>query len=334
MQDLTMNSKALVAKYKKIFIVALICLISGFVGGVFVGRARGIPFMERQAEWSIGIYNGESPFDFTPAQNINNPVLTAQKVTDVPAEFVADPFMVEENSKWYMFFEVMNKNNSKGSIGLATSDDGYHWTYKQIVLKEPFHLSYPYVFKFQNEYYMVPESHESYSIRLYKAVDFPTRWTFVKTLVYGNFSDPSIIRYGDKWWLFVGNAGGNDMLNLYYADELTGPWKEHPGNPVIKGDKHTTRPGGRILVLDNKIIRYVQDDALTYGGAVRAFEVTELTTTGFKQNEVRNNPILEGSGKGWNAERMHNLDPHQIDKNKWIACVDGYRRFLVFGLKY
>jgi hypothetical protein len=320
-------------KRRKIFIVALGCLAFGFIGGVFVGKARGIPFVDWQQGWSIGIYVGESPFNLIPAKNIHNPVLTAGTVTDVSASFVADPFMVKEGAMWYMFFEVMNKRTSQGDIGLATSDDGYHWTYRQIVLDEPFHLSYPYVFKFKDEYYMIPASHphEIPFIRLYKAVDFPARWVFVGNLVPGNLVDSSVVRYGDKWWLF---GASNDMLNLYYADELTGPWKEHPENPIVKGDIRIARPAGRILVLGDKIVRYAQDGARIYGDKVRAFETTELTTTSFKQQEVKESPILQGSGTGWNAERMHQIDPHQTDENRWIACVDGYGKTLVFGLKY
>jgi len=46
---------------------------------------------------SIGIYIGESIFNFVSPENISNPVLNAQDVTDVQANEVADPFMVREN---------------------------------------------------------------------------------------------------------------------------------------------------------------------------------------------------------------------------------------------
>jgi hypothetical protein len=76
-------------------------------------------------------------------------------------------------------------------------------------------------------------------------------------------------------------------------------------------------------VADGRIIRYSQDDYPIYGNQVRAFEISELTPARYKEKEVTTNPILRGSGKGWNAERMHHIDPHQIDENRWIACVDG-----------
>ncbi len=326
----------MVKRRKVVIIVALVCFISGFISGVYVGKLRGIPFVARQNKWSIGIYIGESPFNFVSPENISNPVLTAKDVTDIPANFVADPFMIKGNSTWYMFFEVMNSRSHQGDIGLAISNDGLNWVYKQIVLDEPFHLSYPYIFKWKNEYYMIPESYQANSIRLYKAVDFPTQWSFVRSLLYGNYVDPSIFRYDGRWYIFAEtNPKGNDILRLYYADSLMGPWIEHPESPIIAGDANIARPGGRVLVFDGQIVRYTQDDDPTYGNQVRAFEITELTTLSYEEREVPESPILKTSVTGCNADGMHHIDPHQVDENRWIACVDSYsKKVLVFGLKY
>jgi hypothetical protein len=77
--------------------------------------------------WSIGIYAGKSPFELLPPDDLQNPVLTCADVTDVPASFVADPFMVRSDGVWYMFFEVMVRPLGIGQIGLAISDDGLAW---------------------------------------------------------------------------------------------------------------------------------------------------------------------------------------------------------------
>lgn len=281
----------------------------------------------KQQEWSIGIYMGKSPLDFMPPANVDNPVLTRADLSDVQAVFVADPFMMRANHTWYMFFEVWNQENAKGEIGLASSNDGMKWTYQQIVLTEPFHLSYPYVFKWRNDYYMIPETHQIGCIRLYKALKFPTRWSFIGTLLSGQyFSDPSIFRYEGKWWLFTETSldSKHDTLRLYYADELTGPWLEHPNSPIIEGNAHIARPAGRVLVLGDRVVRYAQDCYPTYGTQVRAFEITDLTTTSYREQEVDGNPVLDASGAGWNESGMHHIDPHLMDDGRWIACVDGW----------
>jgi len=312
----------------------LVLLMAAFVFGELYGKTnRGWPFIKKEQVWSIGIYDGSDISKLHPLPNVRNPVLTAGDVSDFDAEFVADPFMIEHEGKWYMFFEVMNSKTKKGSIGLATSADCLHWEYKQIVHDEPFHLSYPYVFAWEDEFYMVQLGHSGFGVVLYKAVDFPTKWSFYKEIIYGDYCDPSIVRYDGKWWLFTSDQPFWNNLHLFYADNLTGPWVAHPKSPVVRNNRGIARPGGRILVYDGCVIRFGQDCQKIYGSKLRAFEVTKLTTEDYEEKEVAGSPILSGSGKGWNADGMHQLDLHQTN-NGWIGCVDGWRLKLSLDFRY
>jgi hypothetical protein len=282
---------------------------------------------KKEYVWSIGIYYGTSPLSFGPPENVKNPVLTRNDVSDVSAAIVADPFMLRRDHTWYMFFEVLNRQTSKGEIGLASSEDGVKWTYQHIVLAEPFHLSYPYVFHWAGNYYMIPESYQASSIRLYKAWQFPTHWVCVATLLSGGiFLDSSLFFYDDTWWLFTETNADHmkwDTLSLYYAHDLIGPWREHPQSPIVEGNARIARPAGRVIVLNNRIIRYAQDCYPIYGTRVRAFELMELTPTSYSEREVSESPVLAASGVGWNESGMHHIDPHLMDDGRWIACVDG-----------
>jgi hypothetical protein len=268
------------------------------------------------------------PLELTPLNNVINPVLTREDVVDVRAAFVADPFMLRVEHVWYMFFEVMNRLTHKGEIGVAISEDGSRWNYRQIALREPFHLSYPYVFQWEKQFYMIPESNKANSVRLYRAAAFPNQWELVGTLLTGNcLSDPSVFFFKGLWWLLIDVAGpplyaGN--LRLFYADRLMGPWVEHPKSPVVAGNPHIARPAGRVLVLQDRVLRYTQDCYPDYGSQVRAFEITELTSTSYAEYEIAGNPVLRGSGGGWNQCGMHHVDPHLMDDGRWIACVDGW----------
>lgn len=274
--------------------------------------------------WSIGIYTGESPFRLKPAPGIINPILTRDSVTDVPARFVADPFMLRTGGVWYMFFEVLNRDADKGEIGLATSADGLDWTYRQIVLAEQFHLSYPYVFQWNNEYYMIPETFQPETVRLYKAQDFPTRWSFVASLLEARCADPSIFQFGDRWWLFTcSNPFQHDALRLYSAESLRGRWVEHPASPLLEDNRRNARPAGRVVTCGDNLIRFTQDCVVRYGNQVRAFEILELTADTYVEREHEQSPILMASGQGWNELGMHHIDPHQLPEGEWIACVDG-----------
>src|SRR2546421_1420877 len=275
--------------------------------------------------WSIGIYTGESPFSLSARGGARNPVLTRESVGDVSAVFVADLFMLRVGAVWYMFFEVLNRQTNKGEIGFATSGDGLDGTYRQIVLAEPFHLSYPYVFEWGGEYYMTPETLGAGAARLYKAEDFPARWSHVGTLVEASCADPSIFRLDGKWWMFACSTPyQHDTLRLYFAEELTGEWAEHAASPIVEGDKRKARPGGRVLVSGDRVIRFAQDCVPAYGTQLRAFEISELTADSYIEEEHPSSPVLKPGSDGWNGQGMHHVDPHMTSDGHWIACVDGF----------
>lgn len=281
--------------------------------------------MRIDSKWSIGIFTGESPLNFRSPPSIENPVLTHRDVTDAPAAFVADPFMIHASGSWYMFFEVMNRRTEKGEIGFATSPDGLHWSYQQIVLAEPFHLSYPYVFRWLDDYFMIPETLAAHAIRLYRADPFPHRWSPAGSLLDVVGADPSPFYFAGKWWMFICTTPyEHDTLCLYCAEQLTGPWVEHPKNPIVSGNKRTARPGGRVLVLEDKVIRYAQDCYPLYGTQLRAFEVARLTETDYIERESAHSPVLRAANSEWNARQMHHIDPHPTTEGRWIACVDGH----------
>jgi len=278
------------------------------------------------SNWAIGIYVGSAPLDLQPEKSIKQPVISRKNITDRRASLVADPFMIKSQETWYMFFEVMNQDNNRGEIGLATSSNGLKWQYRQIVLTEPFHLSYPYVFQWEDDYYMIPETGEAQSIRLYKASQFPLRWKFIGNLLEDSeFLDASIIFYNNLWWIFTetGSSCKNNTLRLYYAENLLGKWQEHPLSPIIQDNPHIARPAGRILNLGDRLIRYTQDCYPNYGTQVRAFEITNISPETYTEKQLGSQPILTASGKGWNKSGMHHIDGHQLKDGSWIACVDG-----------
>jgi hypothetical protein len=124
----------------KILLLVLICLFLGFVAGTYVGIKRGIPFVTQREQWTIGIYRSDNPFHFNELQSWINPLFRAEDVTDVPAKFVADPFLVKDDKTWNLFFEVYNNDTQQGDLAVATSTNTWTWKYEKVILDEPFHL--------------------------------------------------------------------------------------------------------------------------------------------------------------------------------------------------
>jgi hypothetical protein len=277
--------------------------------------------------FSIGVYTGKDTFSLTSANGVRNPVLCAADVTDVPAAFVSDPFVLQAGGTWYMFFEVMNKLTRLGEIGLATSNDGYNWMYEHIVLKEPFHLSYPHVFEWNDDFYIIPDS-ATHGIRLYKAMRFPCKWQCIGMILnkYG-FVDSSIIFFDNKWWLFTAHSprpSEPKALYLYYADEPIGPWYEHKANPIVESNPFNCRPAGKMLIIKGRLIRFAQEGIPHYGSCVRAFEVLELSTNTYAERDISSQPVLCGGSAPWNEGGMHHIDAHILPSGKWMAYVTGW----------
>ena len=171
-------------------------------------------------------------------------------------------------------------------------------------------------------------NYQAESIRLYKARRFPTEWAFVGNLLEGSyFADASVVRFRDHWWLFVDTSSPkrHDTLRLFHAENLEGPWLEHPQSPITQRDPHNARPAGRVLVMDNRVVRFAQCCHPKYGTDVRAFEIRELTTATYRERPIGAKPVLGPGSDGWNAGGMHHIDVHRIGPGEWLACADGWR---------
>ncbi len=275
--------------------------------------------------WSIGIYKliyDGGTFKILNDKRVKNPVLKTSQKKNKHLNYVADPFLIVQDAKFYLFFENF-KENKGGEIGVVVSENYHTWKNEKIVLSEPFHLSYPNTFFWKDKYYMLPETYETESVRLYEAVHFPYQWKFTKTLLKGKkFVDPTILFFADKVWLFVSDTSDANLY-LYYSDFLEGDWVEHPKSPIIKDNRSTARPGGNFIQIKDRLIRVAQDDLKTYGHALRAFEVNTLNTQEYLEKELPESPLLKASGKGWNKDGMHHLSLYQVAENEWIAAVDG-----------
>ncbi len=314
--------------------IALFLLFSATLLGVFVVYRADIdiPYLcysgPAEGIWSIGIYDLaiDGPSIKLHARQ-GNPLLTAADIKDTPARFVADPFLIQEKGGFYLFFEVLGVD--RGVIGLATSADGFRWQYERVVLEEPFHLSYPNVFQWKDDYYLVPESSAVNSVRLYKATHFPDRWQFVKPIIADRpLVDSTILYHRGVLWLFSSSLDSRNLY-LFYADRPEGPWLEHPQSPIVRGNGRDARPAGNILDTGERLIRFSQDSqeyGEKYGKAVRGFEIMTLTREEYRERPLEDNPLLKDSGTGWNGTGMHQISAAPVNRGHWVAAVDGKRR--------
>lgn len=196
--------------------------------------------------------------------------------------FWADPFILKRQDKTYLFFEEYLYKTKLGRISFVALDNAGNISTPQVALERPYHLSYPFIFEYRGEFYMIPETAQNRAIEVYRCVRFPDQWEFHKTIMQDvQAVDTTLVEYSMRWWMFVNIAGKGgstwDELHLFYSDDpLSENWTPHPMNPVVS-DVRSARPAGRIFRRDGGLIRPSQDSSLRYGYAVNLNSITKLT---------------------------------------------------------
>lgn len=259
------------------------------------------PF-RHQEHWQVALRDGTRPFNV---------------VQDDGERFYADPFLYRANGRTFLFVEEYPYADKRGFISAAEVVDGQIATAPVAVLKRPYHLSYPFVFEHDGEYWMIPETGENRSIELYRALEFPWTWELSTVLMKGAaFSDATILRHDGLWWLFVTadwfGTSTQDELSIFYSEALEGEWKPHRANPV-KSDSRFSRPAGRIVQQGGRLFRPAQNCDRTYGAGIAWFEITELTPTSFIERHIAD----------WDGQTELSMDGlHSFDQLGPLQVID------------
>ena len=206
---------------------------------------------------------------------------------------MADPFFFRRDGRLFLFAE-RKLRGEHGVIVCTSTADLKNWTPPEEVLREPFHLSFPYVFRYGDEIYLLPECCKSKSLRLYRFTDFPRRCSLVRSMFEGEtLVDSSIIEYDGSWYLFttameVNGDAVNYELRLYCADSPNGAWQRHPASPITT-DPGSARNGGAIFRFGGRLIRPAQNCRCGYGGDLSLFEIDELSREKFREHPAAEN---------------------------------------------
>jgi len=229
--------------------------------------------------WRVGVINA-------PIQEVAQAAsLEHFPITWIEADkslcFLADPFGLWREGKLYLFAEAYDYRTKRGYILAYVLDKDFRVLEKRAVLKEDWHLSYPYVFEAEGEIWMLPEGYKSGRLTLYKAVEFPWRWQAEPRFSFPEAAiDATPYFHDGRWWMFytppVPKAARTNTLKLATADHLFGPWDAVPIQ-TLREDIHGARMGGTPFTLDGKIILPTQDCSRTYGGALQLLSLSGST---------------------------------------------------------
>ncbi len=258
----------------------MIRFLAQLAARAFYRRARSIFFAER-TQWFIAWRTRTG--SLTALTDRNN-----FRAFPMPRRrFYADPFLIKQNGKTYLFFEDFDFSKNRAAISYVVMEKNGLWSEPRPALEKEYHLSYPFLFEHQGQVYMIPETKERNTIELYRAAEFPQNWILVKVLAENVLAvDSTVFQHEGRLWLFanISVPGGStfDELHLFYSDSLDGEWTPHPKNPIVS-DVRRSRPAGALFYEGGRLIRPSQDCSIRYGYAMTLNEVRVLSVTEYRE---------------------------------------------------
>jgi hypothetical protein len=222
-----------------------------------------------------------------------SPIKVNNHYTSIPSPtdgFIADPCAVEWEDKTLVFCEHWIRKKARGQIDMFEVARDGAVSDPVCVLKEDWHLSYPFVFNWEGRWWMLPESSSKGQLNLYVAERFPTEWTCQETFLENvNGCDATLANIDGYWWMWVSTAPWYldcwDEVRLFMSEKPVGPWIEHPMSPVVS-NATCSRPAGRVFFYQGHWIRPAQDCSRGYGVGIRFQKITLLDQKSYAEETI------------------------------------------------
>lgn len=242
----------------------------------------------------------------------NDNVINSSLVDNIPIKqeysFYADPFFSSDGSK----IRLEGLRNKSG-LGDILEIDSKNLNNSKILLTGK-HYSYPFSFLLDDEEQILPEVASHSPQYFFSLSGNKEDLTIIKGLEKKRIVDATILNYDNTWYMFFGEKNSSSSrLNLWVADTIDGKFKEHPNNPICISPS-SARMAGRILITEDGIFRFGQNNSRAYGAAITISEITKLNRDEYKEEVCGTIKMDKCYG------------PHTIDINKedGVILIDYY----------
>ena len=260
---------------------------------------------------------------FSIGKGLSTSLWRFKKIIPPKDRSFADPFIIQKENVYYIYFEEFVYRTKKGHISVIEMDEKGNYKRPVKVIDRSYHLAYPFIFKNKDDYFLIPDSRSNKTIELYKCVEFPFRWEFQMNLMENvEAADTTLFYHRNKWWLFASiienhTVCRSEELFLFYSEDLhTRAWISHPLNPVVS-DVRKSRSAGSIFIHNGKIMRPSQNCSRRYGYGFKLSEIRILDETEYEEIEI-------GSAEpNWENEIMAT---HTLNNAGNLTVIDGILR--------
>lgn len=229
----------------------------------------------KSTEWGVAIRKITNDFETILGDN----EIEFKVVNNTEEYWFADPLLFSDNGKTWLFVEAFNRKDRKGEIGYFEIVDGCAINFK-IIIQTPTHMSYPFVFKHKDDFYMIPETGAAHHIALYKASRFPDKWE-LDTILLDDvvYRDSTVIPMGDDQYevLSYKQEGSTriNMKNILTVFRLDMKEKKLIKISEFRDKKQINRPAGPCFEINGKSYRISQKCNRAYGEAIIVYEINK-----------------------------------------------------------
>lgn len=233
---------------------------------------------------------------FVPGESL--PETGAGEFTPMPYSpdyWYADPMLFEENGEHWLFCEAYDRRTHKGLLAVSRITDEGPETPVPILEKE-FHLSFPNVFRWRGEIWMLPETGNDHSLCLYKCVSFPYQWQQAARFSLGEEVCDAIVNRADDEALEIQASVTlpADQLQVQYRRYTLSGTEGHfalaPHEEFNRAQlwNYTDRSAGPITEIGQNRWRCAQlSTDVDYGVSIQFWKLTDHAETPDKLVTVR-----------------------------------------------
>lgn len=218
-------------------------------------------------EWNIGIgyrHTGQTLSEISQICDDNKVIWLSKKF-----DFQADPFLVEKDEKLFIFYEAFNHGWKNGHIRCRVLNQDFEeiddFSINDINILNC-HLSFPAIFEWNCDYYLIPESCRNKNLVIFKATNFPNNWKKIGGIENISLVD-SIVKKNNNFFIMVSSDSNNLERKIFVSENLDGDWQA--AEAKIEIDNNHTRLGGSFFKIeDNDYLPCQNTDLKDYGKSI------------------------------------------------------------------
>lgn len=190
----------------------------------------------------------------------------------------ADPLFQNYKSCDALFLEKYDLHTKKGVIACSCLINGNFESPKTII-EESFHMSFPMTFEWMGYLYMIPETSDDESIRIYECLKFPFEWKMKKRfLINKKIVDSVVLKINeDEISLLASEICLKNALKVrFFKYKINKKWEliEEEVFNEKQNFNYKDRNAGKVISENNKLILPTQESTnIDYGYSINFREI-------------------------------------------------------------